>query len=166
MYLQSETIVLNPKRERQGPTGRASWYPYYASFSQSFARCLIASINLSPKSRIMDPWNGSGTTIAAATSEGHLGFGFDINPVMVIAARARLLGRASKESIQPLVSEICIREKSINCRPIKCIPKINPATPPSPCAQTPPPHPPALRSTYRCGAPLLPRSLAPASCPP
>ena len=109
MELQSETMVLNPKRERKGPTGRASWYPYYASFSQSFARGLIASINLSPKSRIMDPWNGSGTTIAAATSEGHLGFGFDINPVMVIAARARLLGRASKESIQPLVSEICIR---------------------------------------------------------
>jgi len=39
----------------------------------------------------MDPWNGSGTTTQVARDMGFSAIGFDINPVMVIVAKAMIL---------------------------------------------------------------------------
>jgi DNA modification methylase len=39
----------------------------------------------------MDPWNGSGTTTKVSGDMGFSAIGFDINPVMVIVAKAKLL---------------------------------------------------------------------------
>jgi len=39
----------------------------------------------------MDPWNGSGTTTQVARDLGFSAIGFDINPVMVIVAKAKLI---------------------------------------------------------------------------
>lgn len=98
--------VVNPKRDSLRPLGRDSWYPYYAGFSHTFARSLLVALKLTPHSRILDPWNGSGTTSASAVEEGHHAQGFDINPVMVIAAKARILSILSRESLHPLASDI------------------------------------------------------------
>lgn len=42
---------------------------------------------------VLDPWNGSGTTTRVAQSLGLAGIGIDINPALVVVARARLLHR-------------------------------------------------------------------------
>ena len=66
-------------------------FPYYAGYSANFADHLIASANLKPEAIILDPWNGSGTTLLSAARQGFHGVGFDLNPVMVIVAKAGLL---------------------------------------------------------------------------
>lgn len=98
----SRLKILNPKRESEAQTGRASWYPYYAGFSEKFAQTLIESAHLPLDAKISDPWNGSGTTTAAAAGLGHHAYGYDLNPVMVLAARARLLSKRMKASLIPL----------------------------------------------------------------
>lgn len=59
----------------------------------------------------MDPWNGSGTTIEAAAHAGHDAKGFDINPVMIVVARARMLSDASRQSLEPLSTAILQRAR-------------------------------------------------------
>ena len=86
--------------------GRASWYPYYAGFSERFAGRLIASAKMELASAVSDPWNGSGTTTAAAASLGHDAYGYDLNPVMVLAARARMLSKRAKHSLVPIGATI------------------------------------------------------------
>jgi len=71
-----------------------------------FADSLIESIGAARPKRILDPWNGSGTTSALAALRGHEAQGFDINPVMVVAARARMLSSLSVESLLPLAADI------------------------------------------------------------
>jgi hypothetical protein len=105
--------VINPKRSPTGLVGRASWYPYYAGFSHTFAESLLASLKLPPRSRVLDPWNGSGTTSSSAAAAGFRAHGFDINPVMVIAARARMLSLLTKESLLPIASDISQKATSI-----------------------------------------------------
>ncbi|WP_342750599.1 hypothetical protein OH491_16625 [Termitidicoccus mucosus] len=105
--------ILNPKRESENQSGRASWYPYYAGFSQSFAHSLLASAKLGGGSAIIDPWNGSGTTTAAAAGIGHTAFGYDLNPVMVIAAKARMLNKRERGSLVPLAKAICSAAEGI-----------------------------------------------------
>jgi DNA modification methylase len=94
--------ITNPKRDPKNVSGRASWYPYYAGFSPVFARSFFESLGLSPGSKVLDPWNGSGTTIEAAACAGHDAQGFDINPVMIVIARARMLSDSSRQSLNPL----------------------------------------------------------------
>jgi SAM-dependent methyltransferase len=98
--------ILNPKRISEAQAGRASWYPYYAGFSEKFAERLIRSARLKTTAIVSDPWNGSGTTTAAAAGAGRDAFGFDLNPVMVLAARARMLSKREKHSLVPLAAEI------------------------------------------------------------
>lgn len=98
--------ILNPKRASQSRNGRAGWYPYYAGFSQNFAHSLLSSANLKPNACIMDPWNGSGTTTSAAANLGFHAYGYDLNPVMVVISKARLLSKGNISSIQPITSDI------------------------------------------------------------
>ncbi|MEZ5996402.1 MAG: hypothetical protein R3C25_11710 [Hyphomonadaceae bacterium] len=55
---------------------------------------------------VLDPWNGSGTTTYAASQLGLASRGFDINPVMLIVARARLLPRSEADVLEPLAREV------------------------------------------------------------
>ena len=98
--------ITNPKRDPKNVSGRETWYPYYAGFSPVFARSFFDSLALSRGSKVMDPWNGSGTTIEAAAHAGHNAMGFDINPVMIVVARARMLSDSSRQSLEPLSAAI------------------------------------------------------------
>jgi hypothetical protein len=101
-----DLTITNPKRDPKNVSGRATWYPYYAGFSPVFARSFFDSLALSPGSTVLDPWNGSGTTIEAAAHAGHDAKGFDLNPVMIVIARARMLSDASRQSLGPLGAAI------------------------------------------------------------
>jgi len=54
----------------------------------------------------MDPWNGSGTTTSSAALNGCKAVGFDLNPVMAVVAKARLLPQHEVASIAPLLADI------------------------------------------------------------
>jgi len=103
--MAKKLIITNPKRTRS-QNGRAAWYPYYAGFSYDFAHTLIESAKLPTGSLVMDDWNGSGTTTAAAAALNHHSYGFDLNPVMVVVAKARLLSTREHPSLEPLCTEI------------------------------------------------------------
>jgi hypothetical protein len=101
-----QLVITNPKRGAAAQTGRDRWFPYYAGFSSEFAKQLIASSSLAKGSALMDPWNGSGTTTSFAALNGYKAVGFDLNPVMAVVARARLLPQCEIASVAPLLADI------------------------------------------------------------
>ena len=101
----SHLAICNPKP--RGPQKSSStWYRYYPCFSEKFAESVLASANLTEKQWVLDPWNGSGTTTSKAASLGLNAYGFDLNPVMILIAKARELDFAEYPSIEPLLAEI------------------------------------------------------------
>jgi SAM-dependent methyltransferase len=81
-------------------------FPYYAGYSYEFADRLISSIEMREHAVILDPWNGSGTTTISAYRQGIPSVGFDLNPAMVIVARARLMSPRDMPSIIPIAAII------------------------------------------------------------
>lgn len=59
-----------------------------------------------PGSIVYDPWNGSGTTTFAAASLGLGSVGLDLNPAMVVVAKARLLPTSEADTLLPLGKKI------------------------------------------------------------
>ena len=66
----------------------------------------MSSPQLQNHDLILDPWNGAGTTTTIGSSLGKCCTGLDLNPVMVIVAKARLLSAAEKPSVAPLAHDI------------------------------------------------------------
>lgn len=95
-----------PKRDRRLQTGWEGFFPYYAGFPETFATKLLASARLRNGAVVADPWNGSGTTTFAAAQLGHAAWGVDVNPVMVIVAKARLLPPSEADALRPLAATI------------------------------------------------------------
>lgn len=98
-----DITISNPKlykdlRKRQ----ESRIFPYYAGFSNSFVRDLLASLDLRPESIIFDPWNGSGTTTQSALDFGYRAIGFDLNPAMVVVAKARMLSPLDHPSLSAI----------------------------------------------------------------
>lgn len=107
-------MLHNPKRDKESRVGRSGWYEYYAGFSSSFVRDAVNLSSGEPGlTRILDPWNGSGTTTEVATRNGFDAVGFDLNPAMVIAAKARVLQPDVHTSLTSLLDEILLRGSTI-----------------------------------------------------
>ena len=116
--------------KRSGARRESDLYYYYAAFAQSFVEQKLLELNLSPTAVILDPWCGSGTTLAAARRVGHPSFGCDINPVSVVLTKSRFalpedtdavleilekalasLTRAKKDELRPDVLLWTLRNK-------------------------------------------------------
>lgn len=104
--IRDNTLIQNPKRGNENRRGKASWYDYYAGFSPAFVRDALRFIGPSADAQVMDPWNGSGTTTEVITLEGIAAFGFDLNPVMVLVAKARLLDNLVKPSLRTILEDL------------------------------------------------------------
>lgn len=98
--------IINPKQGRRELKDRDGWFPYYAGFSSEFANAIIGSSILKRDAVVFDPWNGAGTTTAAAQKSGYTTIGFDVNPVMVLVAKARCLRCVEIPNILPLTHSI------------------------------------------------------------
>ncbi|MGZ9051859.1 MAG: DNA methyltransferase [Rhodoplanes sp.] len=98
--------ILSPKRDKGLQTGWEGFFPYYAGFPELFARELLQSAKLPRGAVILDPWNGSGTTTYVASGLGLTSIGIDLNPVMIIVARARLLPPSEDDHLRPLAATI------------------------------------------------------------
>jgi DNA modification methylase len=103
-------ITGNPKL-RGRESLQSGWYRYYPGFSEGFVRSALESAGLGNGERVLDPWNGSGTTTAIASALGLNVHGYDLNPVMVVVAKARCLDVAEYSSLHPLAAELLRRAK-------------------------------------------------------
>jgi SAM-dependent methyltransferase len=91
----------NPKLRGRDSVS-ATWYRYYPGFSERFARSVLSSAALGKGAWVLDPWNGSGTTTSTAAAMGVNVCGYDLNPAMVLVAKARCLDPAEYPSLKPL----------------------------------------------------------------
>ena len=109
--LSSVTAIMgDPKlRGRQSP--QSTWYPYYPGFSENFARDVLSKASIDPGGWVLDPWNGSGTTVSVANSLGMNAHGYDLNPVMILVAKGRCLDSANYNSLGPLTLDIARKAK-------------------------------------------------------
>jgi hypothetical protein len=98
--------ISTPKRDRRLQVGWEGFFPYYAGYPEAFANKVLASARLKSGAVVLDPWNGSGTTTYTAARMGYAAHGFDVNPVMVIVARARLLAPSEADALRPLAAAI------------------------------------------------------------
>ncbi len=106
--------LRNPKRNGSCRVGRSAWYPYYAGYSPEFVEDSIESARrLGVVSSVLDPWNGSGTTTQVARSCGISAEGFDLNPAMVIVAKAKMLNSSVHASIPSLLDDICVKARTL-----------------------------------------------------
>ena len=69
--------------------GTPSGYRFYPGYSHSFVRDILDE--WPENDLILDPWNGSGATTTVAAKLGRRCVGIDLNPAMVVIARAALL---------------------------------------------------------------------------
>ncbi|MQR00986.1 DNA methyltransferase [Glaciimonas soli] len=99
----SSIHTLNPKRNNDTlSVQEARLFPYYAGYSSSFALNVLKSLSLDKDALVLDPWNGSGTTTNAANSLGYKAVGFDLNPAMVVVAKANAVSYADAPSLPHL----------------------------------------------------------------
>lgn len=82
-----------------------AWYRYYAGYSAGFVGRALEEVAGSEEV-VLDPWNGTGTTTVVAASRNVAALGFDVNPALVVVARARLLGAGVWASIDPLGQDV------------------------------------------------------------
>ncbi|SDQ92933.1 DNA methyltransferase [Pseudomonas moorei] len=107
-------IIDSPKRKVSAQSKLKDFFPYYAGFPESFAKSIIGSTSLKTGAVVLDPWNGSGTTTTAALKLGFHTCGIDINPVMVMVARARNLQAAAVDLLEAEAKKIFQKTSSIN----------------------------------------------------
>jgi len=104
--------MRSPKRPKNASDkSRAEWFPYYAGYSAAFVEDALSAMHLPPKAAILDPWLGAGTTTAVAIAKGLRVLGYDLNPAMLVVARARTLGCDSGEEVLALHEEVCRQYK-------------------------------------------------------
>jgi SAM-dependent methyltransferase len=98
--------ISSPKRDGHAQTSWEKFFPYYAGFPEAFASDVLEDLKLKPGATVLDPWNGSGTTTYAAVRRGYKAIGLDLNPVMVIVSRARMLPFSEIDALEPLAKTI------------------------------------------------------------
>jgi len=87
-------------------SSRANWFPYYAGYSFGFVEDVISILNLSDGATLLDPWLGAGTTAEVATIKGFRLRGYDLNPAMLLVARARTIPTSAADQIPSLINGI------------------------------------------------------------
>lgn len=75
------------------PSPTDKLHPYPAKFIGEIPRALLKSLVLEPGSTILDPFCGSGTTLAEAQRLGFRSLGIDLNPIACLLAEVRTLPR-------------------------------------------------------------------------
>jgi DNA modification methylase len=107
--------IKNPKIKDSSASAKESTiFPYYAGYASSFAEHTLSAMRLPVNSLVVDPWNGSGTTTIAAAALGVRAVGFDLNPVMVMAAKAALLITGNEKNMREIADEVINHSRSLD----------------------------------------------------
>jgi SAM-dependent methyltransferase len=107
---------VSPKRNPRCTRERAGWFQYYAGYSPAFVKQVVTQLLKDGCENALDPWNGAGTTTEVAKELNLQASGIDANPVMVIAAKARLLGSEVNASLRSLSADIIKNEMTTNSK--------------------------------------------------
>ncbi|MRJ21330.1 DNA methylase [Pseudomonas haemolytica] len=110
--------IINPKQSTDLSKSSKA-FSYYAGYSKLFAESLIGQFSLNPESIILDPWNGGGTTTSASHKLGYNSVGFDLNPVMVLVAKASLVSRMDSKKLLSILHELLNTLPSVTVEVIK-----------------------------------------------
>jgi hypothetical protein len=105
--------IRSPKRRPGAQASRANWFRYYADFSGGFVEDIISHLDLPPRATLLDPWLGAGTTAEVATAQRLRMRGYDVNPVMLLVARARTIPTNVANQI-PILTELITRSYNKN----------------------------------------------------
>jgi tRNA G10 N-methylase Trm11 len=96
-------LIANPKLPiNAADSAKERIFAYYAGFSTAFVRSALDFFSLKPSSLVLDPWNGSGTTTTSSYRYGLKSVGGDLNPAMVVVAKANLISFNDVPSLVPL----------------------------------------------------------------
>ena len=110
--MRLEPRIRNPKRKKPTKEIERVWYEYHASFSSGFVEDVLVHLNLAPASTVLDPWNGTGISTQVTQRKGYRAIGVDLNPAMVLVARARQLDLALVGDVQALTADIACRTEA------------------------------------------------------
>ena len=105
---------ISPKQP--SPKRHRDWYPYYAGFTEDFVTGVIGKY-LRESTFVLDPWSGSGTTVATCIRHGINAEGIDINPALTVIARARLSSRSSRKELMSLAAKVMDVSQRIDTLP-------------------------------------------------
>ena len=75
---------------------RHRWYYYKEGFSPSLVQHAINEYNLGSESRILDPFNGSGTVTLTSSQNNILSTGIEVNPFTAFVAKSKTLSTKHK----------------------------------------------------------------------
>jgi DNA modification methylase len=93
-----DKVISTPKLSNGNIYNNSYVYKYYAGYSDSFVVSQLEKLtDITEDSIILDPWNGSGTTTLVASILGYKNYGFDLNPVMILVAKAKLYYPSQKD---------------------------------------------------------------------
>ncbi|MFX0182676.1 MAG: hypothetical protein ACFE95_06285 [Candidatus Hodarchaeota archaeon] len=82
------------------------WYPYKEGFSQSFVRKIFGKYKVNNKSRIIDPFAGSGTVLVEAKKKDIFSAGFELNPFIHFLAKVKLTWNIDITILERILQEI------------------------------------------------------------
>lgn len=78
---------LTPRPSREAPIHR--WFVFPHSYAPELVDWLLASMMLPPRSVVLDPFCGAGTTLVAAQRSGFESIGVDLLPLATLVSRAK-----------------------------------------------------------------------------
>jgi DNA modification methylase len=123
--LDSYKPLVNFSQNRSLPIH--SWFDYKQGYSPELIQKLVEDLSVPKDGIILDPFNGVGTTLLAADSIGIESFGFDVNPVAVLASEVKNRKYSKKDLtlIKDLLEGFSRRKpKGISAPKYKSLPRI------------------------------------------
>ena len=115
LVAKGDALTLrSPKLERGSRIGLAS--KYYAGFHEGFVDDVFTSLAITPGQTVLDPWNGAGTTTQVASRRGVRSTGIDVNPVLVVLGKARVLSPDVAESLGVVTAQIVKAKPKVDIR--------------------------------------------------
>jgi hypothetical protein len=100
------------------------WFRYSAGFSATWARSVMAREKALGRSRVLDPFSGSGTVLLEAEAEGLESQGVESHPLVGRIAQAKLLWRENPSEFLQYGLDLLREGRSVRCSSVRQYPRL------------------------------------------